>query len=634
MKKIAFTFLVLFTTFGVEAQTIVRDSINNPTMTIVRNDGQSIIYNVKDLEQVDFNQYTYIEKQVNEEAGITPEIYTKEPSEGEVDNAINTLNKGGYLDQCLTGQYCLRGGKQGERPGAHAYQRQFSMGPDMYAQYFTVPHKDFIIGSLTSTYDISNEFHNDPFRAYTEAKNAFMSLLHNPNVNMIPEIKAITLLYYCLGAQENVDLIGANTYNDDKQFADNCTKYDNMRTIYYGIVEDLDNIVACLKHYEANRPDWYKKKIAALMIEYFQTSRQFITGDFSNLSSFIKLANSLKLRMAMHIVKVEPETAKRWAEEAVASGVVEGVDDQQAIFPAITGVMHPLKQVFDWGDLRLSASFESLIMSLDHPYSKYLIMPNSYDIVNPNTGDVLPAGTRICGIPSGLLVGKGQTVAVNPLQAYSVIDGRLFADGSMSPLYFLKWAEVDFLRAEGAIRGWNMGGDAKFFYERGIRNGYFEDPLLVQFGGTYTDLLDTEDTPDGVSYMNREQAIDYTFVDPLGAVEPMPSVTKIGVKWNEADDLETKLEKIITQKYLALFPLSTEAWTELRRTGYPKLFPVLNTDDGDGSIEQGDMIRRIVWLPTGDTKQDAIINKRAIPALGGPNKQATRLWWDVDAPNF
>ena len=306
--------------------------------------------------------------------------------------------------------------------------------------------------------------------------------------------------------------------------------------------------------------------------------------------------------------------------------MVEGVDDQQAIFPAITGVMHPLKQVFDWGDLRLSASFESLIMSLDHPYSKYLIMPNSYDIVNPNTGDVLPAGTRICGIRSGQLVGYGQTVAVNPLQAYSVIDGQLFADGSMSPLYFLKWAEVDFLRAEGAIRGWNMGGEAKDFYERGIRNGYFEDPILVQFGATYTNLVE--------DYLNLEEPVDYVSVDPLGAGEPWPSVTKIGVKWNEADDLETKLEKIITQKYLALFPLSTEAWTELRRTGYPKLFPVLNTDDGDGSIKQGDMIRRLVWLPTGDTKQDAIINKRAIPALGGPNKQATRLWWDVDAPNF
>ncbi|MBR3616406.1 MAG: SusD/RagB family nutrient-binding outer membrane lipoprotein, partial [Bacteroidaceae bacterium] len=78
---------------------------------------------------------------------------------------------------------------------------------------------------------------------------------------------------------------------------------------------------------------------------------------------------------------------------------------------------------------------------------------------------------------------------------------------------------------------------------------------------------------------------------------------------------------------------STEAWTELRRTGYPKLFPVLNTDDGDGSIEQGDMIRRIPWAPKDPTER-VNINSTGIPALGNPDKQATRLWWDVDKPNF
>ncbi len=616
-------------------RTIVKDSVESdiPTMSVKLKSNKSDIINsngiltfaVDDIESVDFG-YIYFDKEVYNKVKITSDIYTKEYSEADVTAAIDTLEHYGYLGQSLTGQFCLRGGNDWHRyPSAHGYQRQFSMGPDLYAQYFTVPHKDFMYGSLTSTYDISNEFHNDPFLAYTQAKNAFMPLLHKPNVNMIPEIKAITLLYYCLGAQENVDLIGANTYNDDKQFADNCTKYDNMRTIYYGIVEDLDNIVACLKHYEANRPDWYKEKIADLMMEYFSTGRELLTGDLSNLSSFIKFANSLKLRMAMHIVKVEPETAKRWAEEAVASGVVESADEQQGLYPIIWGFLHPLRDVFNWGDLRLSASFESLIMSLDHPYSKYLIKPNSYDIVNPNTGEVLPKGTRICGIRSGLLVGEGQVAALNPLQAYSEIDGGLFADRLMAPMYFLKWAEVDFLRAEGAIRGWNMGGEAKDFYERAIRNAYFEDPLFVKYGA-YADLVE--------DYLNLEEPVDYVSVDPLGAGKPWPSVTKIGVKWNEGDNLETKLEKIITQKYLALFPLSTEAWTELRRTGYPKLFPVLNTDDGDGSIKQGEMIRRIVWLPTGDTKQDAIINKRAIPALGGPNKQATRLWWDVDAPNF
>ena len=110
-------------------------------------------------------------------------------------------------------------------------------------------------------------------------------------------------------------------------------------------------------------------------------------------------------------------------------------------------------------------------------------------------------------------------------------------------------------------------------------------------------------------------------------------MTKIGVKWSEGDSQETKLEKIITQKYIALFPLSTEAWAEMRRTGYPKVFPVLNTDDGDGSIEQGEMIRRIPWKATDPIAKERI-KASGLPALGGPDLQSTRLWWDVDVPNF
>lgn len=167
-----------------------------------------------------------------------------------------------------------------------------------------------------------------------------------------------------------------------------------------------------------------------------------------------------------------------------------------------------------------------------------------------------------------------------------------------------------------------MGGTPEFFYNRGIENAYLEDPML---GSPYTNYLN--------EYMQLEEAIDYVSIDPMGDGEPWPSVTKIGVKWNEADDNETKLEKIITQKYIALFPLSTEAWAELRRTGYPKLFPVLNTDDGDGSIKQGDMIRRIPWVPTDPVAAD-MVETTGILRLGGPDEQATRLWWDVDAPNF
>ena len=45
------------------------------------------------------------------------------------------------------------------------------------------------------------------------------------------------------------------------------------------------------------------------------------------------------------------------------------------------------------------------------------------------------------------------------------------------------------------------------------------------------------------------------------------------------------------------------------------------------------MIRRIPWKATDPIAKERI-KASGIPALGGPDLQSTRLWWDVDAPNF
>ena len=71
----------------------------------------------------------------------------------------------------------------------------------------------------------------------------------------------------------------------------------------------------------------------------------------------------------------------------------------------------------------------------------------------------------------------------------------------------------------------------------------------------------------------------------------------------------------------------------MRRTGYPKMFPVQNPDDGDGSLDYGEIIRRIPWVPT-DPVAAGLVEASGIPALDGADEQATRLWWDVDKPNF
>ena len=523
-----------------------------------------------------------------------------------------------YLGSCKTAQYCLRGGKNGDVPGAHAYQRQYGLGPDCYAMYMTVPHRDFMYGTLTSTYNNSNDFNGDPRGSYSMVKNGLMPVLNHPQIDSIPEVKAINLLNYCISAQEMADVSGPFTYIEDKKNSQSPSVYNTVEDIYKGIVQNLDTIVACLRYHET-RPNWYKERVKDILMSFNETNRDLL-GSYTGMSTYIKLANSLKLRMAMHIVKVDPALAKKWAEEAVSDGVIESIEEQSGLFPMVSGFSHPLVTIIDsWGDSRLSASFESLLMSLDHPYTKYLITKNSNEITNKKTGEVLPANNKIVGIRSGILVGDGQSYGQNQRIAYSGIDRNYLND---APLYLVKFAEVDFLRAEGALRGWNMGGTPEFFYERGIRNAYLDEPWYVY---EYKDLVD--------AYMQREEPIAYVQKDPMGDGSDWESVTKIGVKWNDADSKETKLEKIITQKYIALFPLSTEAWTELRRTGYPKCFPVLNTNDGDGSIPQGELIRRIPWQST-DPIELQNINNTGLSALGGPDLQATRLWWDVDAPNF
>lgn len=591
--------------------------------------------------------------------------YMQVPVEEDVNQAIDELQSQSILGYSLSAQYALRGGKENGMPGAHAYQYQYNLGPDNYAGYFVVSHSDFPYanGTLTSTYNLTDVFNGGPRGNYTLVKNSLMPLLHHPAIDKLPEVKAINLLYYCVAAQEVADISGPFTYLEDKMDLESPTTYNDLQTIYEGIVSNLDTIVACLKHFK-EQPEWYQSTLLNYVLMDYQTGRGGLTGDYANLiESYWRLANSLKLRMGMRIVKVDPATARKWAEEAVASGVYEAApidvevfkpyarlaEDENAtltsaeeaaitnakalmeksesmehaMYPAVSGFTNPLVEIAgSWGDTRLNASFESVLASLGHPYMTYLWKKNSETI------NSVPAGDRVMGIRAGTFVEQGQTFATNRYIGYSTFVPEVMAN---APLYFVKLSEVLFLQAEGALRGWNMGGDAKTFYEQGIIYACLDEPSDRQWY-EMDGVPERDYTRYLYEYMNRTSPIEYTQIDAIDST-PWPSLTKIGVKWDDADSQEVKLEKIITQKYISLFPLSTEAWAELRRTGYPKLFPVLNPDEGDGTLDYGDIIRRVPWIPT-DPEAQQNVQETGLDALGGDDFQATRLWWDVDAPNF
>ena len=107
--------------------------------------------------------------------------------------------------------------------------------------------------------------------------------------------------------------------------------------------------------------------------------------------------------------------------------------------------------------------------------------------------------------------------------------------------------------------------------------------------------------------------------------EGNPLLPTITVKWNESAGFEEKLERIITQKWLAVFPDGQEAWSEFRRTGYPKIFPVAVNKSGVVSTQE--QIRRIPF-PTTEYNNNRAEVEKAVGLLGGADNGGVKLWWD------
>lgn len=566
--------------------------------------------------------------------------YEKVISDEGVAEAIMALDDN--IRTAQTGVYGIRGGKDGGAPVAHAYQFCYSLGPDNYVQYFCVPHYDFPYSNFTlrSTYDMCKGSIGGPGSGFSSAKLYIAPLLNTEKIDSVPELKAIFLTLFNYSAIENADLFGPMPYEEFKALRDKSPfKYNDVRTIYYGVKKNLDDVVACLKYYKDNRSEAYKQELANVMYSYLTIVNDPYSKTWEDMEPWIRFANSLKLRMAIHMSGIEPETAKTWAEEAVRDGVITDVDNEVAIYPVFSGKDHPLVEITGWSDAVMGASFLNLLENLDHPYMKYLFTKNSVGLAkSPQAVEgsscpaTTPANSVYVGMRDGVAPGEGQAAANNPYCGYSMLDKAYLAQ-TQAPLFLMKCSEVYFLLAEGALRGWNMGGTAKQFYEQGIRNASLESRSFT--GNKYNELVD--------DYLNVEAPKGIAYVDPQGLTPDMPSVTKIGVKWNEGDSPEVKLEKIITQKYIASFPYSYESWVDLRRVGYPKLFPILGVADSDGTIKAGDskvqtkenIMRRIPWASDDPQTKEDIANT-GLPALGegATDTQGQHLWWDNGASNF
>ena len=363
-------------------------------------------------------------------------------------------------------------------------------------------------------------------------------------------------------------------------------KYAKQEEVYMKMFGELDEAIAA---FAAN---------TTLPAEAFSRYDRVYGG---NIAQWLKYANSLKLRMAMRLSEVKPDVARTKAAEAIAAGVITANADNAAMHAAENRTTLIYN---DWGDHRVGADILCYMTGYEDPRLEKMFLPN-------DKGDYV-----------GIRIGIDVT---SKSQAQAKYSNMIVT--SSTPYLWINAAEVAFLKAEYELR-WGTKDAAKALYEQAIRLS-FED----------------KGAKDADAYIADKTRKPAAYNDPLGNYSAT-ALSSITIAWEDdsaegADKAaikERNLERIITQKWIAIFPLGVEAWSEHRRTGYPRLLPAVEDKSG-GTVDLAQGARRLPYPVEEYDKnnanlQDAVqmLNSESQGSRKGDG-MGTRVWWDVKPYN-
>jgi hypothetical protein len=471
-------------------------------------------------------------------------------------------------------------------PNIWQYQIAQNLFADQYAQYF----------ACTATYfpsdrgNIRMDWVGAAFNPlYTDMLPQLQSINKAADPNSAE--KALSDIVWVLGFHRVTDYWGPIPYFKAGE-PGNSVPYDAQDKIY---------------------DDFFKKLTAAVNILKTKTSEKPY-GSFDliyegDVNKWIKFANSLRLRLALRISKVDPARAKTEAEAAVASGVMSASPAEDALIKKseVGRDNNGLSIMSDWNEFRMSATMESVLKGYQDPRMQVYWLPNNSTKANPNgTGQY--DGLRN-GLTSTQLTDSKNLPTANAKvgKRWSSPDFGGNTDYLSTPQNIMSVAESYFNRAEGALLGWNMNGTAQSLYEAGIANS------MRQWGITDAAAI--------TAYTNSNN----TPVAPQDFLNS-PAVSNAPIKF--AADPATQKLQIAIQKWVAMFPDGNEAWADYRRGRTFILYPLANSENPDIPDPNTQWLRRIPFLLSEKQNNKAAVDA-AVPLLGaGGDKVTTPLWWD------
>jgi hypothetical protein len=473
------------------------------------------------------------------------------------------------------------------------FQIMQNLGADMFCGYFHDCAKDLF--SKNSVYRLDEGWTSSN---WINTYGYIMPAIHRSEVinteGDMPSFAGIAKILKVAAMHRIADQYGPLVYSD---FGTNTgSDPESLEEAYGHFFIDLEEAIGLIQDFTVKNPgteSFYKFDLLTRTRSY---------------DEWLRFANSLRLRLAIRISNVDGAKAAGEIRKCFESGVgfLESGKHLISVTTIGSGYSNPLGEINkSWGEVFINASMESFLTGYEDPRLPHYFEPAAGNSKASGKEDhidyLFPVEGTYTGIRQGINVNHGNYGRHSKSTVTKETNAIL-----MTP------AEVWFLRAEAALRGYTAE-DVKACYEKGVHASF------SQWG-----VSGSGDSGD--SYLNSDKR-PADFKDALDSRFDMNAMTDITPRWDDAETKERKLERIITQKWIACYPEGVEAWSEQRRTGYPKLFKVYE-NNSNGKIDTDIMIRRIPF-PAGLREDNPDQYGKLLQLLGGADNGGTRLWWDA-----
>jgi hypothetical protein len=313
--------------------------------------------------------------------------------------------------------------------------------------------------------------------------------------------------------------------------------------------------------------------------------------------------NSLLLRMAMRLTKVDPATAQKYVAQVMGKTMKSNGDNAIVLHVLSANALtsnQDAAQILsqDSLDIRLSSTLISNMRKLNDPRLPAIAWI-AYGLSDPTDPSTFPGTTDVdtsdqVGLPNGYIIGGNNPltnlniVAKDSLPAeglggYSRISPNLLSINS--PSLILTYAETELLFADAAQR-WGIGGNAADHYNAGMT-------AAIEQYAAYGVTIDG--------------GVENAYI-AAQAYKPAKGLSQINYQY-----------------WLSTLMDEYESWANWRRSGdLPKLTPT----NYPGNISGGTIPRRLVYPPSQKVTNLTNYNA-AVAILTGGDHVTSRVWWDT-----